>query len=54
MTVDLSDPDSFVSGVPHDTFDLHRAQDPVLWLEASPRRGVEPGTGFWSATSWME
>ena len=51
MTVDLSDPDAFVSGVPHETFDEHRAEAPVRWLEATPRHGLPPGAGFWSATS---
>ncbi len=51
MAIDLSDPDAFLSGVPHETLDLHRSDDPVKWLEATPRHGIAPGEGFWSATS---
>ena len=51
MASDLSDPDAFVDGVPHQTFDEHRTDDPVRWLEATPRHGIAPGEGFWSVTS---
>ncbi len=47
---DLSDPGAFVNGVPHETMDAHRATDPVLWLDATPRHGLNPGDGFWSVT----
>lgn len=54
MVIDISDPDAFVSGVPHATLDEHRAQDPVLWLDATPRHGLAPGEGFWSVTGHAE
>lgn len=50
MGIDLSDPAAFVDGVPHQTFDDHRAADPVGWLEPTPRHGVAEGSGFWSVT----
>ncbi len=51
MAVDLSSPDSFVDAVPHPTFDSHRSDSPVLWLEPGRRHGLGDGSGFWSATT---
>ncbi|MEL6982558.1 MAG: cytochrome P450 [Actinomycetota bacterium] len=51
MAVDLSSPDAFVASVPHPTFDKHRAEAPVRWLEPARRHGIGEGSGFWSATS---
>src|SRR5689334_200237 len=42
--VDLSDPDGFVGGIPHDWFALLRDRSPVHW---TPERH---GRGFWSLT----
>ncbi|HEV2427513.1 MAG TPA: cytochrome P450 [Acidimicrobiales bacterium] len=44
--VDLTSHDTYVSGVPHETFAWLRANDPVHWTE-------EPagGRGFWSVTT---
>jgi cytochrome P450 len=44
--VDLTSHDTYVDGVPHDTFRWLRANDPVHWTE-------EPagGRGFWSVTT---
>ena len=42
--VDLVSPDTFVPAVPHDAFDLLRAEAPVFWQD-------EPdGRGFWNFT----
>ncbi len=54
MAIDLSDPDAFVGGVPHETLDEHRSEAPVLWLDATPRHGLAPGEGFWSVTGHEE
>ena len=54
MTVDLSSPDAFVDGVPHETFDQHRAGGRVTWLDPTPRHGLRDGRGFWSVTGHAE
>jgi len=46
---DLSDPDSFVGGVPHATFRRLRDEDPVSWT--SEHGG---GRGFWSVTRYAD
>jgi len=46
--VDLTDPDSFVAGVPHETFRRLRAEAPVAW---HPERD---GPGFWAVTKWAD
>jgi cholest-4-en-3-one 26-monooxygenase len=47
-TVDLTDPDSFVGGVPHETFRRLRAEAPVAW---HPERS---GPGFWVVSKWAD
>ena len=42
--VDLSDHDSFKNGVPHQTFEWLRENDPVHWTKE------KNGRGFWSVT----
>ena len=42
--LDLSDHDSFSNGVPHNTFERKRKEDPVCWTEEIN------GRGFWSIT----
>ena len=42
--VDLSDHDSFKNGVPHETFEWLRENDPVHWTKE------KKGRGFWSVT----
>jgi cholest-4-en-3-one 26-monooxygenase len=44
---DLSDPDAFVGGAPHDTFRRLRAEAPVCFF---PERGGGPG--FWVVSRW--
>jgi cholest-4-en-3-one 26-monooxygenase len=52
--VDLSSPDSFVPGVPHETFRRLRAEAPVFWHpDTSPPRAPHldrDGRGFWVVT----
>ena len=43
---DLSSHDSFVNGVPHNTFGRMRREDPVAWCEGGAHRG------FWSLTRY--
>ncbi|MCP2258521.1 cholest-4-en-3-one 26-monooxygenase [Streptoalloteichus tenebrarius] len=45
--VDLSDPRSFVDGVPHGVFDRLRREAPVHW---TPTDWGTPSGGFWSLT----
>ncbi|MCW5889119.1 MAG: cytochrome P450 [bacterium] len=51
---DLSSPDTFVEGVPHETFRRLRAEAPVFWHpDTSPPRAAElarAGRGFWVLT----
>jgi cytochrome P450 len=43
QTLDLSDPDTYLDGVPHDYFTDLRATDPVHWQPTS-----ESGGGYWA------
>ncbi len=45
---DLTDPDNFVGGVPHDTFRRLRAESPVFW---HPEHN---GPGFWVVSKWSD
>src|SRR5262245_28433365 len=51
--LDLSNPDSFLGGVPHDYFRALRREDPVHWNECrhEPHRN---GRGFWSITKYED
>lgn len=44
--VDLSDPDTYVNGVPHEYFTQLRATDPVHWQEMS-----DGGQGYWAVVT---
>jgi len=46
--VDLSDPETFVSGVPHEAFGKLRRTEPVSWQDELE------GTGFWSLTKYAD
>jgi cytochrome P450 len=48
-TIDLSDHDAFVEGVPHEWFATLRREDPVHWNPES--RG---GRGFWAVTRYED
>jgi cholest-4-en-3-one 26-monooxygenase len=51
--LDLSNPDSFADGFPHDYFRALRREDPVHWnrTEFQPERN---GPGFWSVTRYED
>jgi len=48
--VDLSDPETFVGGVPHTYFRWLREHDPVHWQPECEMPGVSPGPGYWALT----
>ena len=45
--LDITDPDTFVAGVPYDTFRTLRDEDPVSWWDES-----DGGSGFWAVTRY--
>ncbi len=46
--IDLTDPDNFLEGTPHEWFTELRNQDPVHWHEGST------GAAFWCVTKWED
>jgi cytochrome P450 len=58
----LSDPETYVAGVPHEHFARLRRQCPVAWVEerplwrsgASGRVGAVTGSGFWAVTRYED
>jgi cholest-4-en-3-one 26-monooxygenase len=52
--VDLSDPKTFVSGVPHAAFRELREHDPVHWQEECELPGVPKGRGYWALTRYED
>jgi len=52
--IDLSDPQTFVEGVPHEYFRLLREQDPVHWQEECELPVFMPGPGFYALTSYED
>ena len=46
-TVDITSHDTYVDGVPHETFAKMRAESPVAWTEES-----NGARGFWSLTKY--
>lgn len=49
---DLTDPDTFADGFPHDVFEIYRREAPVFWHE--PTEHTPDGEGFWSVASYAE
>ncbi len=50
---DITDPDVYVSGVPHATFERLRNEDPISWWDE--KNSVETGgTGFWAVTRYHD
>ncbi len=47
-TIDLTDPDLFADGPPHDVYRHLRDEAPVFWHEATPN--TPDGEGFWCLT----
>jgi len=52
--VDLSDPATYVAGVPHEAFRWLREHDPVHWQEETGRSGSLPGPGYWALTRYAD
>jgi len=45
---DITDPDTFVAGVPHATFERLRRMEPVSWQDE------QDGSGFWSVVGYQD
>jgi len=52
--VDLSDPESFAAGVPHEYFHSLRATSPVHWQPECKLPGVPQGPGYWALTRYED
>jgi len=52
--VDLSDPETFLAGVPHEYFRVLREQDPVHWQEECAIPVFLPGPGYWALTRYED
>ena len=52
--VDLSDPKTFVAGVPHEYFRVLREQDPVHWQQECEIPVFLPGPGYWALTRYED
>ena len=52
--IDLSDPKTFLVGVPHEYFRLLREQDPVHWQEECELPVFLPGPGYWALTRYED
>ena len=52
--VDLSDPKTFVAGVPHEYFRVLREQAPVYWQEECRLPGLPKGSGYWALTRYED
>ena len=50
--IDLSDPKTFLDGVPHDYFRVLREQAPVQWQEEFKLPVFPPGPGYWALTRY--
>jgi cholest-4-en-3-one 26-monooxygenase len=48
--IDLSDPKTFLAGVPHAYFRVLREQDPVHWQDECVLQVFLPGPGYWALT----
>ncbi|MHC4816213.1 MAG: cytochrome P450 [Planctomycetota bacterium] len=48
--VDLSDPDAFNDGIPHDYFEFLRREHPVAWHPETEKSSPAPGAGFYAVT----
>ena len=48
LDLDLSDPDSFAAGFPHEYLRQLRAEDPVHWHEGD----VHGGPGYWIVSKY--
>ena len=52
--VDLSDPRTFLGGIPSDYFRILREQDPVHWQAERTLTGFLPSPGYWALTRYED
>ncbi|SON58838.1 Putative cytochrome P450 126 [Mycobacterium simulans] len=52
LCVDLTNPDTFANGFPHQVFGIHRREAPVFWHE--PTEHTPDAEGFWSVAGYAE
>ena len=52
--VDLSDPRTFLEGVPNEYYRVLREQDPVHWQAERELTGFLPGPGYWALTRYED
>ncbi|MBW2241702.1 MAG: cytochrome P450 [Deltaproteobacteria bacterium] len=52
--LDLSDPKTFLAGVPHEYFRVLREQDPVHWQDECVLPVFLPGPGYWALTRYED
>ena len=52
--VDLSDPRTYLAGVPHEYVRVLREQDPVHWQEELQLDGFLPWPGYWALTRYED
>jgi len=52
--IDLSDPKTFLAGVPHEYFRVLREQDPVHWQDEAVLPVFLPGPGYWALTRYKD
>jgi cytochrome P450 len=52
--IDLSDPKTFLAGVPHEYFRVLREQDPVHWQEECRIPVFLSGPGYWALTRYAD
>ena len=52
--IDISDPKTFLAGVPNEYFRVLREHDPVHWQEECPLPVFLPGPGYWALTRYED
>ncbi|MBW2445205.1 MAG: cytochrome P450 [Deltaproteobacteria bacterium] len=52
--IDISDPKTFLAGVPNQYFRVLREHDPVHWQEECPLPVFLPGPGYWALTRYED
>ena len=52
--IDLSDPKTFLQGVPHEYFRVLREEAPVHWQDECKLPAFLPGPGYWALTRYED
>ena len=52
--IDLSDPKTFLDGVPHEYFRVLREEAPVHWQDEFELPAFLPGPGYWALTRYED